>query len=58
MGSREDDDMRTILIMAAGTGGHIFGSGPLEGAALTLNPAKGAGLASTENVPSLRGANG
>jgi len=46
---------RTILIMAAGTGGHIFGSGPLEGDALTLNLAESAKLASTENVTSLRG---
>ena len=46
---------RTILIMAAGTGGHIFGSGPLEGDALTLNLARGAKLAATENVASLRG---
>ncbi len=45
---------RSILIMAAGTGGHIFGSGPLEGDALTLNLAESARLASTENVPSLR----
>ena len=45
----------TILIMAAGSGGHIFSSGPLEGDALTLNLAKGAKLASTENVTSLRG---
>ena len=46
---------RTLLIMAAGTGGHIFSSGPLEGDALTLNLAWSARLASTENVPSLRG---
>jgi hypothetical protein len=46
---------RTILIMAAGTGGHIFGSGPLEGAALTLNVAEGATSACAQNVTSLRG---
>jgi len=46
---------RTILIMAAGSGGHIFSSGPLEGGALTLNLAESAKLASTENVSSLRG---
>ena len=47
--------MKTILIMAAGTGGHIFSFGPLEGDALTLNLAKVARLAFTENVTSLRG---
>ena len=46
---------RTILIMAAGTGGHIFGSGPLAGIARTLNVANGATLAFTEDVASLRG---
>ena len=45
---------RTILIMAAGTGGHIFGSGPLARTACTLNVATNATLASTENVTSLR----
>jgi hypothetical protein len=47
--------MRTILIMAAGTGGHISSSGPLEGDALTLNLAENAKLACTENVTLLRG---
>ena len=46
---------RTILIMAAGTGGHIFGFGPLAGAARTLNVANGATLACAEDVTSLRG---
>ena len=46
---------RTILIMAAGTGGHLFGSGPLAGAACTLNVANGATLACAENVTLLRG---
>ena len=46
--------MSTVLIMAAGSGGHIFSSGPLEDRVLTLNLAKAARLASTENVASLR----
>ena len=46
---------RTILIMAAGTGGHIFSSGPLDGLATTLDLARGARSASTENVTPLRG---
>jgi hypothetical protein len=46
---------RTILIMAAGTGGHIFGSDPLEGDALALNVAGGATLVFTQNATPLRG---
>ncbi len=47
--------MKTILVMAAGTGGHIFGSGTLAAAGRTLNVANGATSACTENVTSLRG---
>ncbi len=46
---------RTILIMAAGTGGHIFGSGPLAAVGCTLNVANGATLACAENVTLFRG---
>ena len=46
---------RTILVMAAGTGGHIFGSGPLAAAGCSLNVARGATLACAEDVTSLRG---
>jgi hypothetical protein len=46
---------RTILIMAAGTGGHIFGSGPLAAVGCTPDVANGATSACTEDATSLRG---
>ncbi len=46
---------RTILVMAAGTGGHVFGSGTLAGHARTLDAASGAASACAEDVASLRG---
>jgi len=46
---------RTILVMAAGTGGHNFGSGQLAAPGCTLNVANGATLACAQDVTSLRG---
>jgi hypothetical protein len=46
---------RTLLVMAAGSGGHIFGSGPLEDTVLSLDLAARAKSACTENVATHRG---